>query len=206
LKKKKYNYYTCSGAKGCKRFYVPENILLEQVDSIFEKFNLTEKQIDEITEMLRDIGVGESKFNINSVNGLKAEYDKLQKRLKKMYEDKLDGVNQDFNYAEMVSEYKSKQNDILEQIKDHTDADGNFHLTANMILSICKRAKEIFKSSEVAEKQQILSFLLQNCTLNEKTLYFTMRSPFNALFNQPDNLTVRYLLVEILTFFEQNPE
>lgn len=197
LKKKKYNYYSCSGAKGCKRFYVPENILLEQVDELFEKFNLSDKQINEITEMLRDIGEGESRFNTTSINNLKAEYDKLQNRIKKMYEDRLDGRLSETDYDEFIRDYKSKQSEILEQIKGHTDADGNFHLTANMLLSICRRAKEIFKGSEVSEKQQILSFLIQNCTLNEKTLYFSMRSPFNTLFNQPHNLTGRKTIYNV---------
>lgn len=46
-------------------------------------------------------------------------------------------------------------------------------------------------SSGVDEKRQLLGFLLQNCSLNEKKLEFTLRSPFNVILNQPDNLTLR---------------
>lgn len=76
-------------------------------------------------------------------------------------------------------------------MQDHSDADEQFYITANMTLNIAKRAKEIFMSSEIDEKRQFLGFLLQKCTLNEKTLGFTLRSPFNLILNQADNLTVR---------------
>ncbi len=54
-----------------------------------------------------------------------------------------------------------------------------------------KQVEEIFMSSEVEEKRQFLGFLLQNCSLNEKTLGFTLHSTFNLLLNQADNITVR---------------
>lgn len=94
-------------------------------------------------------------------------------------------------YDSFLREYKEKQAELLSQMQDHSDANEQFYLTANMTLNIAKRAKEIFVGSEVDEKRQFLSFLLQKCELTEKKLDFTMRSPFNLILNQTDNLTVR---------------
>ena len=94
-------------------------------------------------------------------------------------------------YDSFLREYKEKQAELFEQMQDHSDADEQFYLTANMTLNIAKRAKEIFMSSEVDEKRQLLGFLLQNCSLNEKKLEFTIRSPFNLMLNQSDSITVR---------------
>ena len=47
------------------------------------------------------------------------------------------------------------------------------------MLSIARRAKEIFDSSEPFEKRALLNYLLQNPTVNGKNLEYTMRSPFN---------------------------
>lgn len=140
---------------------------------------------------MREIGDAENKFHRKSVNELKANYDKFEVRIKKMYEDKLDGRITDEMYDSLLKDYKEKQADILDQLQNHSAADEQFYITANMTLNLAKRAKEIFMSSEVEEKRQILGFLLQNCTLNEKTLGFTLRSPFNLILNQADNLTVR---------------
>lgn len=50
-----------------------------------------------------------------------------------------------------------------------------------MVFSLANRALEIFESSEVNEKRQLLSFLLQNCRLQDKKLLFELRSPFNDI-------------------------
>ena len=56
------------------------------------------------------------------------------------------------------------------------------------MLNVAKRALEIFKSSEVQEKRQFLSFLIQNCELQGEKLEFSLRSPFDQIVtfaNQP---------------------
>lgn len=191
LKKGKYAYYSCSGYKNCKRVYVPETELLKQVYGVLDSFKLSDEKITEITEGLKEIGENENRFYRKSINSLKIDHDKYEGRIKKMYEDKLDGRITDEMYDSFLKEYKEKQAEILDQMQDHSDADEKFYITANITLNIAKRAKEIFESSEVEEKRQFLGFLLQNCVLNEKKLEFSMRSPFNLLLNNSDNLTMR---------------
>ena len=50
----------------------------------------------------------------------------------------------------------------------------SFHVTANMVLSLARRAREIFESSEVEEKRQLLNFVFQNLELKEKKLSVTL--------------------------------
>jgi len=50
------------------------------------------------------------------------------------------------------------------------------------------RAKTIFEnSSEPAEKRAFLNYLLQNPTVKEKKLYFSIASPFNLVLELADN-------------------
>lgn len=191
LKKGKYAYYSCSGYKECKRVYTTETELLKQVYGVLDGFKLSDEKIKEITEGLKEIGDNEHRFYRKNINLLKTDHDKYEARIKKMYEDKLDGRITDEMYDSFLREYKEKQADLLHQMQDHSDADEQFYLTANMTMNIAKRAKEIFISSEVDEKRQFLGFLLQNCVLNGKKLDFTMRSPFNLMLNNTDNLTMR---------------
>lgn len=94
-------------------------------------------------------------------------------------------------YDKKLKEYKERQSAILTEMHIHSDADEEFYLTANTVLNIAKRALEIFKSSEVPEKRQLLNFLLQNCQLEGKNLSFSMRYPFDRILstsNQPIGL------------------
>lgn len=65
---------------------------------------------------------------------------------------------------------KEKQYAINVRMEEYTRADENYYIVANTVLSLSNRALEIFESSEVNEKRQLLNFLLQNCRLSGKNL------------------------------------
>jgi hypothetical protein len=69
----------------------------------------------------------------------------------------------------------------LLQLEDHTKGNQNFHITANKLIDLASRAWEIFESSEVQEKTQLLNFLLQNCELQGKKLSFKLKIPFEGI-------------------------
>lgn len=84
-------------------------------------------------------------------------------------------------YDKKLQEYTDKLQSIQIELSEHTVADHDYKTTIAMVFSVAKRAKELFDSSEVDEKRQILNYLLQNSTLKEKTPCFTMRSPYNLI-------------------------
>ncbi|MBS4164864.1 hypothetical protein PRO82_002204 [Candidatus Protochlamydia amoebophila] len=59
---------------------------------------------------------------------------------------------------------------MVEQLARHEKADQNFYITANMVMNLTARAREIFESSEVDEKRQLLNFVFQNLKLDGKNL------------------------------------
>jgi len=63
----------------------------------------------------------------------------------------------------------------------HVNADESFHVTANMVFSLAKRARQIFESSEVEEKRQLLNFVFQNLELKDKKLSTHYREPFKMI-------------------------
>lgn len=88
-------------------------------------------------------------------------------------------------YDKKLKEYKEKQHEIGSRMEELTNADENYHITAATLFSLTNRALEIFESSEVDEKRQLLNFLLQNCRLSGKNLLFELKSPFNVIANSP---------------------
>lgn len=67
------------------------------------------------------------------------------------------------------------------ELEEHTKADYDYQTTVASVLSVARRAKAIFESSEPAEKRVFLNYLLQNPTVKQKTLGFTLCSPFNLV-------------------------
>lgn len=67
------------------------------------------------------------------------------------------------------------------EMEEHTKGDHDYQTTVATVFSLARRAKEIFESSEPAEKRAFLNYLLQNPTVRDKKLEFTMRSPYNVI-------------------------
>jgi site-specific DNA recombinase len=63
----------------------------------------------------------------------------------------------------------------------HQKADHNFYVTANMVMNLAARAKEIFEGSEVEKKRQLLNFVFQNLKLDGKNLSINTCEPFTSL-------------------------
>ena len=98
-----------------------------------------------------------------------------------MYDDKLDGLIDEKMYLEKGRDYKARQAEIVEQMARHAKADQNFYITGNMVMNLAARAREIFESSEVEEKRQLLNFVFQNLKLDGKNLSIDPCEPFTIL-------------------------
>jgi site-specific DNA recombinase len=81
-------------------------------------------------------------------------------------------------YLEKVHAYKARQTEIVEQMGRHEKADQNFYITANLVMNLAARAREIFESSEIDEKRQLLDLMFQNLQLNDTSLSVQVREPF----------------------------
>jgi site-specific DNA recombinase len=182
IKKKQYIYYSCTNGKGgCKRVYVREEELLKPLLEYFDHIALNEEQIETITEYLREIHHSEARFHKESMTALRKEQDRVQRRISQIYDDKLDGVIDEVMYLEKVKEYKARQVELIEEMKRHETADQNFYVTANMVLKLASRARELFESSEVDEKRQLLNLMFQNLKLDGKNMLTQVCEPFNTM-------------------------
>jgi site-specific DNA recombinase len=182
IKKGKYVYYSCTNAKGnCHRDYINEAVFLKEISQYFDDISLSEELIQQITLYLKDIYEAEGKFYQEQKRRLRKEQDQIQQRISKMYDDRYDGKIDEVFFAKKLKEYKDREFAILQEMEGHAKGDESFHVTANMVLSLAKRAREIFESSEVEEKRQLLNFVFQNLELKDKKLLIHYREPFKMI-------------------------
>jgi hypothetical protein len=79
--------------------------------------------------------------------------------------------------------FKTQQAELLFEMRKYEHADENYYLTAGHVLSLAERAAEIFESSKVDVKRQLLNFVLSNCKLDGEKLSFDLKTPFNSIFS-----------------------
>lgn len=182
IKKEKYIYYSCTNAKKiCQRDYVNEDIFLKEVGHYFDGLHLSQDMIDAITSHIRESYDSEHRFSQAQRDRLKKEQAQIQQRISKLYDDHYDNnISADF-FNRKLKEYKDKEQEITKEIERYIVKDTNAHITANTVLSLASRARDIFESSEVDEKRQLLNFVFQNLELKEKKLSVTLQEPFKMI-------------------------
>jgi site-specific DNA recombinase len=191
-KKEKYNYYCCSNQKCAQsRLFTKEESFLEEVRKVFKKLILPQHVIDAVITSLKSFGKSEQAFHQDAMKTLQAQYNRYEDRISKMYDDKLDGRITTDMYDKKLQEYEKKMQEALKAMQRHSKAHKEFHITAMVILDLAKRAHQIFQKADVSEKRQLLNYVFQNCTLNDKKLYYELRSPFDII-AQHSNRSIWY--------------
>ena len=64
-------------------------------------------------------------------------------------------------------------------MKAHVNADETYLLRVKTVLDLTKRARELFMSLKIDEKQQLLNFVFSNLKLDRKTLFAILVVPFS---------------------------
>ena len=85
-------------------------------------------------------------------------------------------------YDKYFKECEEKRMEVAMKIMQLSNCDKKYYITANTILSLAQRSSQIFESSEIEEKRQILNFVFLNLQLDDKKLLFKAKTPFAEVF------------------------
>ena len=91
-KKGKYVYYHCTGNKGkCEEPYAREEVLEKCFGDLLKGLVFDDEVMDWVIEALHQSHADEKSLRDGAIARLEAEHSKIQNRLDKLYEDRLDG-------------------------------------------------------------------------------------------------------------------
>ncbi|OGH20921.1 MAG: hypothetical protein A2695_02930, partial [Candidatus Levybacteria bacterium RIFCSPHIGHO2_01_FULL_40_83] len=188
--KDKYVYYHCTQYKGKHNAeWLREEDITEQFGKLFKKLQLPEGVVDETIETLRNVHLGKSEFREEQVKKLSEEKEKYAKRIEEMYLDRLDGRITADGYDKMYKAFKLKIDEIDTKLFNLQKAEDDYYLTSEYILRLLQNAYNLFVSSEIEEKRQLLKLILQNSVLDGRLVKYSLLKPFDAILNYTDNPT-----------------
>ena len=84
-------------------------------------------------------------------------------------------------WEQKSAEWRREQDEIRAQLGRHQGANQNYMEEGIKILELAQRLVPLYVAGLPDEKQEILKFLLWNCTLNDATPTPVYRKPFNWL-------------------------
>lgn len=186
-KKGKYVYYHCTeynGKHGAQ--YIREEAITEQLARLFKGIHVPKEIIEEITTTLKVNHEDKSDFRKTQTDRLYKEREVWAKRKEQLFIEKLDGSITSDEYTSHYNNFIEKIADIDAQIAQLEQAEDSYYINANYLLELANRAYDLFMSSEVEEKRQLIKLTLRNLRLEGRKVRYDFVKPFDQIFLYAD--------------------
>ncbi len=183
-KHKGHVYYHCTqynGKHGAE--WLREEDITEQLGKVFKRLQIPDEVYNEIVDALKITHESKIDFRSQQHNQLTKEHELYAKRLEQIYLDRLDGRITDNEYDRFYQSFREKVADIDTRLSMLQDAEDNYYITAKYLLDLTKRAYELFVSSEVEERRQLIKLVLSNLRIEGKTVRYDGTKPFDTMLN-----------------------
>lgn len=99
---------------------------------------------------------------LKTQQSLNEKLNRTQERISKLIDMHIDGKIDAETYSFKLEEYKREQQSITLELKSYSTGSKDDAFTAKEALNLAKEAKQIFVSSKLDEKQQLLRFFFSN--------------------------------------------
>ncbi|MBM2821234.1 MAG: recombinase [Candidatus Berkelbacteria bacterium] len=181
-KKDRYTYLFCTQHRGkCGALRVREEVISEQVKDVLKSLKMPQDLLMDFKEHLRTTNEAEYKFHQEDIRDTMGKIEKIKARIKQLFIEKLDKSITDEEYDNFHKDFRSEQDKLEVELAMHSKADKEFYLTITNLLDISTRAYELYESSKLDQKRQLLNFMFSNLKLEGKKLIFNLKKPFDVL-------------------------
>jgi site-specific DNA recombinase len=185
---KGYVYYHCTqynGKHGAQWFR--EEYITEQLESVFKSLQLPQDVTLQITETLNALHQEKIIFHNQELDKLNNEQKMLTKMMDNLYLDKLKGRITDSEYDRFYQSLRDQMTDITIRLEQLQEAEDNYYTTAKHVLELTNRAYDLFVSSEVEEKRQLIKLILSNLRIEGKNMLYDVQKPFDLILKTADS-------------------
>ena len=148
--------------------------------------SITEDVQTQLVTELRKTSEAEVSFHQAQLARIRNDQDQHLKRKDVLLDCLLDGSITKAEYDKKLQEIMDRLQTLALELEEHSKADYDYQTTVATVLSVARRAREIFDSSEIHEKRAFINYLIQNPTVACKQLLFDLRSPFDLVLNLAD--------------------
>lgn len=139
--------------------------------------------LDEIITTLAKVHENKIDFHNSQFDKLTKEQKDLTRMMDNLYLDKLKGKISDEKYDKFYESFTTQKDDISLRLSQLQEAEDNYYVTAKYVLELTKHAYDLFTRSEVEERRQLITLVLQNVRLDGKKIVYEAQKPFDEIIN-----------------------
>lgn len=181
-------YYHCTqynGKHGAQ--WLTETNITDQLGTIFKKLQLPTETVQQILDSLNETHKGKMDFHNKQYEKLIQEQKSLTTMMDNLYMDRLKGRITEDGYDKFFQSFNEKKVEIEARLALLSEAEDSYYITAKYILDIANRAYDLFISSKVEERRQLLKLVLSNLRVEGKLVRYDALKPFDTILNYNDH-------------------
>ncbi len=180
LKKGKYVYLICRNPEEPeKKMWIKEEVVLEQIRAVFKSIQVPGDVLRQIIPHLRNCHESEKEFHHESIKALHKESEDIAGKQDRLVELLLDeSITKDV-YNNKLLQFTNRQQEINRLLEQHHKGNEQFKIALSSLISLASHAYDIFESSTIDEKRQLIGYVFSNLKLNGSKLQFSLQKPFN---------------------------
>ncbi len=186
-KHKGFVYYHCTqynGKHGAK--WLREEAITEQLACVFKHLQMPPDILEQIIETLNDVHQSKVEFHNKQFDEFTREQKTVTKMMDNLYLDKLKGRITEREYDKYYQTLRDQLTDASARLEQLQEADDNYYTTSKLLLTLASKAYDLFLSSEVEEKRQLIKLVLSNLCLKDEKLVYDAHKPFDLILNCSD--------------------
>lgn len=182
LVKKKYTYYSCTGKKGCRKFY-PESLFEKETLRLLGALQIDEEVARSIAVELEKIDSTGQEIDERRLAGLVSRRKQLKAMQLACYEDKLLGKIAEPTWKERDTGWQTE----LDAIEKNLAAIENVPTKEELLAAVrdpfelLQAAPTLYVRQEPAEKRKLLKTIASNLSVGDGSVSFDLRSPFDLM-------------------------
>ncbi len=188
IHKKKFKYYHCTeykGKHGAK--WLREEEITEALAKVFKSLQMPKEIALQIIDTLEEVHKNKAEFHAKRFTDLTKEQISIAKMMDNLYLDKLKGRITESEYDKFYTQFRDQVEDVTSKLAQLQEAEDNYYVTTKCLLEVSSRAYDLFMSSEVEEKRQLIKLVLSNLQVDDGKIVYDVQKPFNLIVNCSDD-------------------
>lgn len=170
-------YYHCNHYRGCaQRKNTREEVVEEKLMGVFKFFEaITPAEAEEIRLKIKENHAHETQYKETAMASLQVNYNRLQRRLDALYDDRLDGKISPEFWEKKNKEILGEQAEVLNQLNKLKSEEAKYFEIWLNIIDLARRAREIYERRTPEERRLLLSHIFSNLVLKDGEVAYTLK-------------------------------
>lgn len=176
-------YGHCNGYKDCSQeIWYTQQEVAEALAKEFGKLRINNPRIVEwVRKALKEGHKDKIQYHSSSLNELNQRQTQLNKRLEKMYEDKLDEKITETFYTQSSKRYLEELKDIAKSLEKHTNANEKYYELGSSLYELSQRANIIYEKAQKEDKRLLTNLVFSDLYLENGKLIANYSKAFKLL-------------------------